>query len=269
MSSFALVRYCLRTGIYFTTLSLWGILSTPVSCALALLGRRFEAGPLVTRSFSRFIGTILGLRVEFEGAEYLNTQPAVFMLNHQSALDIWLLGCFFPKRVSVMAKKSLGWSPIGAVLYLSGCILVERGNGGRAAASIRKAGATLREADVSLVVFPEGTRNAARDPSLLPFKKGGFHMAVQSGISIVPIVCENYSHMYRRGWFEPVQLRARVLPPVPTRGLGEEDVPTLALAVREQMLETVRSISHSAPGAFESSTDHHLSLSSGIPQSRL
>jgi lysophosphatidate acyltransferase len=196
---------------------------------MAVVGRRFEVGRLVTMSFSHFIGWTLGLHVELEGQEHLTTQPAVLMLNHQSALDVWLLGrsdppykCsyrltvltlrpprFFPKRVSVMAKRSLGWSPIGPVIYFSGGIFVERGTGARSVASIRKAGATLREAGVSLMVFPEGTRNSARTPSLLPFKKGGFHMAVQSGLPIVPIVCENYSHMYRPGYFEPVPLRIR------------------------------------------------------------
>ncbi|KAF8207047.1 1-acyl-sn-glycerol-3-phosphate-acyltransferase [Mycena galopus ATCC 62051] len=243
------LRYCLRTAVYFATLGIWAILTTPWSCALALSGRRFEVGSLVTRSFSHLVGWALGLRVEFEGAEHLATQPAVFMLNHQSALDIWLLGSFFPERVSVMAKKSLGWTPIGPILFLSGCILVDRGTAGRAVASMRKAGATLREAHVSLVVFPEGTRNNAPVPSLLPFKKGGFHMAVQGGLPIVPIVCENYSHMYRPGYFEAVPLKARVLPPINTAGLGLEDVSALASKVRQQMLEAVRDISRPASKA--------------------
>ncbi|KAJ7352336.1 hypothetical protein DFH08DRAFT_957134 [Mycena albidolilacea] len=122
-----------------------------------------------------------------------------------------------------MTKKSLAWTPIGPVLYFSGCVLVDPGFGGRAVASLRKAGATLRAADVSLVVFPEGTRNRARAPTLLPFKKGGFHLAVQNALPIVPIVCGNYSHMFRPGWFEPVPLSAR--------GLGVEDVSALAVKV--------------------------------------
>ncbi|KAJ7672198.1 hypothetical protein DFH06DRAFT_1175610 [Mycena polygramma] len=209
MMHLAYVRYCLRIGLYFAVMTLWGIVWAPLSGAVAAVGRRYQVGRLCTRSFSYFIGWLLDLRVEFEGLEHLATEPAVFMMNHQSALDVWLIGRLFPKRVSVMVKKSLGWSPIGPVIYFSGSILVERGSGARAVASIRKAGATLREAGASLVVFPEGTRNGARTPSLLPFKKGGFHLAVQSGLPIVPIVCENYSHMYRRGYFEPVPLRAR------------------------------------------------------------
>ncbi|KAJ7911447.1 1-acyl-sn-glycerol-3-phosphate-acyltransferase [Mycena leptocephala] len=243
MTRLVYVRYCLRIGFYFATMALWGVICTPFSCAMAVVGRRFEVGRLVTMSFSHFIGWTLGLHVELEGQEHLTTQPAVLMLNHQSALDVWLLGRFFPKRVSVMAKRSLGWSPIGPVIYFSGGIFVERGTGARSVASIRKAGATLREAGVSLMVFPEGTRNSARTPSLLPFKKGGFHMAVQSGLPIVPIVCENYSHMYRPGYFEPVPLRIRVLPPIPTAGLGAEDVSALTAQVQQQMLEAVRDIS--------------------------
>ncbi|KAF8208549.1 hypothetical protein K438DRAFT_2068255 [Mycena galopus ATCC 62051] len=62
------------------------------------------------------------------------------------------------------------WTPIGPILFLSGCILVDGGATGRAVASMRKASPTLREAHVSLVVFPEGTRNNARVPSLLPWR---------------------------------------------------------------------------------------------------
>ncbi|KAJ6577484.1 1-acyl-sn-glycerol-3-phosphate-acyltransferase [Mycena capillaripes] len=240
MTRLAYLRYFLRVGSYFTVMALWGIICTPVSFAMSVVGRRFESGRLVTRSFSYVIGWVLGLRVEFEGVEHLLTQPAVLMLNHQSALDVWLLGRILPKRVSVMAKKSLGWSPIGPVLYFSGFILVQRGVGVRVVDSIRKAGRTIREAGASLVVFPEGTRNGARTPSLLPFKKGAFHMAVQSSLPIVPIVCENYSHMYRPGYFEPVTLRVRVLPPIPTAGLGAEDVSALTAEVQQQMLQAKR-----------------------------
>ncbi|KAJ7183247.1 1-acyl-sn-glycerol-3-phosphate-acyltransferase [Mycena filopes] len=237
------VRYHVRIGTYFAIMSLWGFGGIPVSFAMALFGRRFEVGRVVTASFAWFVGLVLGLRVEVEGAEHLATQPAVLMLNHQSALDVWLLGRILPKRVSVMAKKSLQWSPIGPVLHFSGSIMVERGTGARAVASIREAGAKLRAAGASLMVFPEGTRNGARAPSLLPFKKGGFHMAVQTGLPIVPIVCENYSHMYRRGYFEPVTLKMRVLPSIPTAELSVDDVSLLATRVYEQMLAAVREIS--------------------------
>ncbi|KAJ6570061.1 1-acyl-sn-glycerol-3-phosphate-acyltransferase [Mycena vulgaris] len=243
MARLSYVRYLVRIGVYFTIMALWGLAGTPLAFTMAAMGRRYEVPALVTRSFHRFVGWVLDLRVELEGAEHLTAQPAVLMLNHQSALDVWLLGSFLPKRTSVMAKKSLGWSPIGPVLYFSGSILVDRGSGARAVASIRRAGATLRQGGVSLMVFPEGTRNGARTPSLLPFKKGAFHMAVQSGLPIVPIVCENYSHMYRRGYFEPVTLRVRVLPPISTIGLGTDDVAALTTRVQEQMLEVVRDIS--------------------------
>ncbi|KAJ7116514.1 1-acyl-sn-glycerol-3-phosphate-acyltransferase [Mycena epipterygia] len=239
-------RYYARMGVYLATMSFWGFAGTAVGLVMSLVGRRFTVSHIIARTFYIFIGWVLGLRVELEGTEHLATQPAVLMINHQSALDVWLLGSVMPNRVSVMAKKSLGYTPIGPALYLSGAIFVDRGSGARAVASIRKAGATLRTGGISLVVFPEGTRNASREPSLLPFKKGGFHMAVQSGLPILPIVCENYSHMYRHGYFEPVTISARVLPPVLTTGLGVEDVSELTARVQEQMLVAVRDLSRRA-----------------------
>ncbi|KAJ7760701.1 1-acyl-sn-glycerol-3-phosphate-acyltransferase [Mycena maculata] len=243
MARLTYARYCVRIGVYFAAMALWGIAGAPVAFVLAATGRRFAVGRIITRSFYYVVGAALGLHVELEGAEHLTTQPAVLMLNHQSALDVWLLGSFLPHRSSTMVKKSLEWTPIGPTLYFSGALFVRRGTGARAVASVRSTGATLRDSGVSLMVFPEGTRSGARTPSLLPFKKGGFHMAVQSGLPIVPIVCENYSHMFRPGCFEPATLKVRVLPPISTTGLGAEDVTALTAQVQEQMLQAVLDIS--------------------------
>ncbi|KAJ7650784.1 1-acyl-sn-glycerol-3-phosphate-acyltransferase [Roridomyces roridus] len=233
-----------RTAAYFGAIGIWGLVTIPLSLALTLLGRRFESAPWIMWSFYHIIRFSFGICVDIEGSEHLETaQPAVLMLNHQSALDIWFLGCVIPKRVCVMVKKSLGFSAIGPTLYLTGSLFVERGTGTRAIASFRRASATLREQRVSLLVFPEGTRNRSPTASLLPFKKGAFHMAVQSGLPIVPVVCENYSHIYRAGCFEPGIIKARVLPPIPTAGLGEEDVQALTTRVREQMLQVLLDIS--------------------------
>ncbi|KAF7330228.1 1-acylglycerol-3-phosphate O [Mycena venus] len=253
MAFLVYIRYCLRSAVYFGIMTFWGIASTPLSCVLAVFGRHFETLPLAACSFSRLVGWALGLRVEFECAEHLATQPAVFMLNHQSALDIWLLASS-PSARSVMAKKVLWWSPIGPILYFSSCIFVGPGSGQHAVDSsgLNAQGRCGPMRDRCLVCSVPRRKAQLRPhpPTLLPFKKGGFHLAVQSGMPIVPIVCENYSHMYRFGYFEPVPLKARVLPPIPTAGLGAEDVPALTVKVQEQMLEAMRDISRPTPGAL-------------------
>jgi len=81
---------------------------------------------------------------------------------------------------------------------------------------------------------------------MLPFKKGAFHLAVQAQVPIVPIICQNYWHLYHAGVLEPGTLRIVVLDPVPTAGLTPADVPELMLRIRDSMVARLCSISEVA-----------------------
>ena len=67
----------------------------------------------------------------------------------------------------------------------------------------------MKRQGLSLWMFPEGTRTLQEEPGMKPFKKGGFHLAVQSGIPIIPVVCENYWRLYRKGVFESGVLKIK------------------------------------------------------------
>ena len=56
-------------------------------------------------------------------------------------------------------------------------------------------------------MFPEGTRHSARETGMLPFKKGAFHLAIQAQVPIIPVVCQNYWHLYRKGTFDSGKLK--------------------------------------------------------------
>lgn len=123
-----------------------------------------------------------------------NTRPAVFLINHQTELDVLLLSFIWPKYCSVTAKKSLRNVPfLGWYMSLSGTIFIDRVDRNAAMKAFEGAATAMREKRQSVVIFPEGTRSYSVEPMLLPFKKGAFHLAVQSGVPIVPIVAENYS----------------------------------------------------------------------------
>lgn len=106
-----------------------------------------------------------------------------------------------PKQTAIMAKKSLQFTPLGPFMTLSGAIFIDRGNSARAYRSIDAAGEKMKQERTSLWIFPEGTRHLSREPDMLPLKKGGFHLALNAGIPITPIVTENYWHMYHKGIF--------------------------------------------------------------------
>lgn len=108
----------------------------------------------------------------------------------------------FPKQASIMAKKSIQWNPLlGPWMNMSGSVFIDRGNTAHAHRSLEAAGEGMKARRTSIFIFAEGTRHSTEVPSMLPFKKGAFHLAVKGGIPIVPVVCENYWRLYRKGIF--------------------------------------------------------------------
>jgi lysophosphatidate acyltransferase len=90
-----------------------------------------------------------------------------------------------------------------------GNIALDRSNPQRAVQSLKEAGETMKRRKTSVWIFPEGTRTIHQEPTMKPFKKGAFHVAVQSGLPIVPVVCENYWRLYRTGLFESGTLKIK------------------------------------------------------------
>jgi lysophosphatidate acyltransferase len=101
-----------------------------------------------------------------------------------------------------MAKTSLKYTPLGPFMTLAGNIFIDRGNNIRAVRSVEAATQRMKKEKLSLWMYPEGTRHTSESPNMLPFKKGGFHLAINAGIPIVPIVIENYWRIYHKGVFD-------------------------------------------------------------------
>lgn len=156
------------------------------------------------RSFKYVMWFTTGITFTIEDPnDYLNkARPAVFIGNHQTELDVLMLGCMFPKYCSVTAKKSLKRMPfLGWFMSLSGTVFIDRANSTNARHAMAEASEEITREKQSVYMFPEGTRSYAKEPMLLPFKKGAFHLAVQAGVPIVPVVVANYSDvLYLQGW---------------------------------------------------------------------
>jgi hypothetical protein len=108
-----------------------------------------------------------------------------------------------------MAKKSLQYTPLGPFMTMSGAIFVDRGKSAHAVRSLADAGETMKKLKISLMMFPEGTRTSSEISDMLPLKKGGFHLAIQAGIPIIPIVTENYWRLYHKGVFGEGSIKTR------------------------------------------------------------
>lgn len=154
----------------------------------------------VGMGFSHWAARIAGAKIELIGLEKLDPQGTyIFMSNHVSNLDPPVLVPIIPRRTSVLAKKELWRIPIlKKALDLAEIVPVERSSRDAAIQSIRRAGEVMRHG-INMTIYPEGTRS--RDGRLLPFKKGPFHLAMETGNSVVPVtILGTYEMMPKGSW---------------------------------------------------------------------
>ena len=139
------------------------------------------------RLWNRHVLGIGGVRVDVIGKEKLDARERyVFMSNHQSALDIPIIYTGIGEQISFIAKKELFMIPLfGWGMWAIGHTSIDRQNARKAHASIAKAIDRLRRENVSLILFPEGTRS--KDGKVLDFKTASFSLALQAGVRLVPI----------------------------------------------------------------------------------
>jgi putative phosphoserine phosphatase/1-acylglycerol-3-phosphate O-acyltransferase len=181
-----------------------------------------------------------GVEMDVVGAENLwIARPAVFIFNHQSQLDVIILAALLREDFTGVAKKELKNDPVFAPLgWLADVAFVDRTNTEEAKKALEPAVKALREGR-SLAMAPEGTRSAT--PRLGPFKKGAFHVAMQAGVPIVPIVIRNAGELMPSHGvlISSGRLDVAVLPPIPTDDWTREDISPEVERVRQMFLDTL------------------------------
>lgn len=193
---FRIAGFLARLLASYATLLVCALYGVTVSVLLRLFNAQGLAQYLTARSFKYLMRYTTGVNfVVLDPNNYLSsTRPAVIIGNHQTELDVLMLGCVFPKWCSVTAKKSLKNVPfLGWFMSLSGTVFIDRANSSSARNAMSGAAKQMTEQKQSVYMFPEGTRSYSKEPMLLPFKKGAFHLALQAGVPIVPVVVANYA----------------------------------------------------------------------------
>ena len=192
-----------------------------------------------TRRFARLYGLatryILGIEVQAE-VDALHTQAPgyVIVANHQSNLDLFLMGRQIAPRTVSMGKKSLKWLPLfGQLFWLGGNVLIDRSNAYKAQRALAATTRALSEQQTTIWVFPEGTRNRRRH--LQAFKKGAFQMAIDAGVPIIPVCISRYAGTLRLNRWRSGEVRIKALPAIDTRGLTRKDVRGLAEDCQRRM----------------------------------
>ncbi|EKT82624.1 phosphoserine phosphatase (PSP)/ 1-acylglycerol-3-phosphate O-acyltransferase (PlsC) [Rhodococcus opacus M213] len=191
-----------------------------------LLTQNRQTGANLVGSFGPDLAlAICGINVRIKGKENAwSARPAVFMFNHQSSLDMLVIGSVIRRDVTGVAKKEAArdprFIPVGALLDVA---YIDRADSTKARAALRPAVEKL-QSGISIAIAPEGTRSPT--PRLGRFKKGGFHLAMQAGVPIVPIVIHNAGErMWRNSLVaHPGTVDVDVLAPVPTVGWDLADL---------------------------------------------
>jgi 1-acyl-sn-glycerol-3-phosphate acyltransferase len=227
----------IRSALTYVTIALYvALIGPPVLLVALLFGNPsilYRAGLAGVK-----IGLFLsGIRYVVEGREHIqHGRAAVYAVNHASNVEppilFDVLHELFPK-LRILYKAELRKLPVLVRAFdLAGFVPLERGNRDQSLPAIARAADALRAGN-SFLIFPEGTRS--RTGELLPFKKGGFIMAVAAQAPVVPVAIKGARSAMRKGSLviTPVVVSVRFAPPVETTGLTIDD--------RDRLVDKVRS----------------------------
>ena len=212
-----------------------------VGAALGVLNRSRRDAANIMFSVGSDVGlSLAGVHLEVAGRRHLWEQrPAVFVFNHQSMLDGWVAINLLRQDFTGVAKKEIGKVPVlGQFAWLANIALIDRADSGQARAALEPVLERLR-AGYSITLAPEGTRSVT--PTVGPFKKGAFHLAMQAGVPVVPIVIRNAgvlqsrgSHLIRAG-----RLDAAVLSPISVADWTVDDLGERVAEVRQLFVDAL------------------------------
>jgi 1-acyl-sn-glycerol-3-phosphate acyltransferase len=216
----------IRTPFFLVTMPLWTLFMMLAGLPLSFIspdylhnwGRLWAKGGL----------TLAGARLKVHGREHIPRDlPVILMPNHASGFDILAMLAGTPIQFRWLAKAELFKIPIfGLTMLRAGYIPIDRSDRRKALTSMKEAAQRI-SAGTSVTIFPEGTRTP--DGRLLPFKKGGFMLALQSGAKLVPVAIKGSFEVMSKNSLRlsPGQIEVTFFPPVEVAGKTARDVPQL------------------------------------------
>jgi len=205
----------------------------------ALTGSMNKTRNFSTSLFADTACALTGIELDVEGEEHAwANRPCIFMFNHQSQADVVILPALLRRDLAGVGKKEIGDVPIlGKLMQIGGTVLIDRDNATSARESMKPLVDVVRNEGRSVCIAPEGTRSTSTN--LGRFKKGGFHLAMQAGVPIVPIVIHNAIDVAPRGQyvFRPATVKVTVLPAVDTSRWTAQTLNEHVEDVRDMFLE--------------------------------
>ena len=224
-------------------IAVWVVASAVSYCTTVIILAPFfgTTAKKVGRLWMKHLLFFSGVKVITIGAEKLAlAEHYIFIANHQSYFDIPVLYSGLPFFLSFIAKKQLFQIPVfGWAMAAVGHIWIDRSNARKAGRSISRAVSKLDKSDISLVLFPEGTRSDSDVPGV--FKRASFTLALRGGVSIVPVsIVGTREIMAKRSLhLKPGTVRLMVGDPIPFRTISGLDKNAVSAMVREKMIEGI------------------------------
>lgn len=234
--------FLIRFTVGFIWLSFWSLACMALMLlALPFRSLRVRIGNLCGKIIGPVIARIIGAKVVNPDAEKLNNStPAIFVTNHSSALDVFISMGLCPYGGCGVGKKEILRIPFfGQAYWLAGHLLIDRGNNSKAVASMSKLSNFVKTKDLSIWIWPEGTRSV--DGKLIAFKKGFVHLALATGLPIVPVILHGAHKIWpaKTMQFYPGEVRVEVLNPIKTETWSKENVDKHVEEVRGVMAKAL------------------------------
>ncbi|MGY6027850.1 1-acylglycerol-3-phosphate O-acyltransferase [Phytobacter sp. AG2a] len=221
---------------------IYSILVCVFGCLYCLLSPR---NPKHVATFGHMFGRlapVLGLKVEKRfPADYTQLDKAIYIANHQNNYDMVTASNIVQPPTVTVGKKSLLWVPFFGLLYwLTGNLLIDRNNRAKAHGTIAQVVKHIQKRNISVWMFPEGTRSRGR--GLLPFKTGAFHAAIAAGVPIIPVCVSTTSNKINLNRMKNGLVIVEMLPPIETSNYGKDQIRELAAHCHDVMAKKIEAL---------------------------